>query len=74
MASLGDIWRAGWPALVAILAATALYWVGKIIFSRGCWRCQTPVLPAKRRSKMLGFLPLVRCDRCGAWRGYIFRS
>lgn len=72
MFTLGDLWKAGWPALAAILAITALYWSGKIMLSRPCWRCNTPVLPAKRKSRLFGFLPIVKCDRCGAWRGYIF--
>ncbi len=68
-----DIWQAAWPAVVAIIGAYALYWLYKLLLTRSCWRCQTPVLPRKRQSLLLGFLPMVKCDRCGAWRGYILR-
>jgi len=68
-----DFWQAAWPAFAAIGAAFVLYWIWRMLLTRSCWRCNTPVLPAKRQTLLLGFLPMVRCGRCGAWRGYILR-
>ncbi|HXJ42637.1 MAG TPA: hypothetical protein VNH18_25375 [Bryobacteraceae bacterium] len=70
---MSDFWRAAWPAAAALGGAFCLFWFYKIVLTRPCWRCNTPVIPRKRHGRMLGFLPLVKCDRCGAWRGYIFR-
>jgi hypothetical protein len=68
-----DFWQAAWPAFAVIAAVYAVWWIIKIFFTRACWRCVTPVLPSKRRTLLLGFLPLVKCGRCGAWRGYILK-
>ncbi|MCU1330726.1 MAG: hypothetical protein JWN34_6096 [Bryobacterales bacterium] len=68
-----DFLRAAWPAIAAIVGAFAAWWLFRFLFMRTCWSCQTPVLPSEKRVFMLGFLPIIRCDRCGSWRGYILR-
>jgi hypothetical protein len=70
---LSDFWHAAWPAAAALVAAFVLYWAWRILLTRPCWRCNTPVMPRKRNGRLFGFLPMVKCDRCGAWRGYILK-
>jgi hypothetical protein len=68
-----DFWRAAWPAFAVIGGAAAAWWLFRFFLQRPCWSCHTPVLPSAKKTHMLGFLPIIRCDRCSSWRGYILR-
>jgi len=70
---LSDFIRAAWPVAAVLGAAVILYLLQRLLLTRTCWRCRTPLFPNRKRKLLLGFLPLTPCDRCGAWRGYLFR-
>jgi hypothetical protein len=63
---LDEFTHAVWP-VVALLSLLLVYWaIRRYLFARNCWRCGFQLgEPSKRRKRLLGFMNLVQCRRCG---------
>jgi len=70
---LNDLIHAAWPVFAALGGAFLIWAFWRVMLTRSCWRCRTPLLPNRQRTRKFGLVPITRCDRCGAWRGNLLK-
>jgi hypothetical protein len=65
--------HAAWPVVAIVGGGFFLFAFWRVLLTRSCWRCLTPLRPSNRKKRLLKYVPITRCDRCGAWRGCLIR-
>jgi hypothetical protein len=63
---LDEFVHAAWPVIILLTALFSYWAIRRYLFARDCWRCGFQLGGISKRGKrLLGFMNLIQCRRCG---------